>query len=275
MAAGESAYDVARRKREKAARLQRSADNWERRAVGEVEVARALDALPEGWIALHDLAWPGRTRANIDHVVVGPGGVFVVDAKNWSGKLELKDQTLVHNGRRREQTISSASEAAIAVKGVLPVDAPCTGALCFVTADPLAGWAGDVIVASTANVAAMLISRPRVLSAIDSLACVEVLSRGVRATVPRSSRAVRNASWRAAASHAPRGGRSKRVPARKLVAGVALLILAFSGALPAAGNWAAEQWAEQVAPSDPVQPPPPAKKNQTGKKAKKQEAQRG
>ena len=63
MAAGESAYDVARRQREKAARLERSAELWERGAQGEVEVARALESLPDGWVVLHDLAWPGRPRA--------------------------------------------------------------------------------------------------------------------------------------------------------------------------------------------------------------------
>ena len=68
MAAGESAYDVARRQREKAARLERSAAMWERGARGEVEVARALEALPSEWVVLHDLSWPGRQRANIDHV---------------------------------------------------------------------------------------------------------------------------------------------------------------------------------------------------------------
>ncbi|MFC7725319.1 nuclease-related domain-containing protein [Nocardioides sp. GCM10028917] len=82
MSAGESAYDVARRQREQAARLERSAALWEQGAAGEVAVATALAALPAGWVVLHDLAWPGRQRANLDHVVIGPGGVFVVDAKN-------------------------------------------------------------------------------------------------------------------------------------------------------------------------------------------------
>ena len=116
MEAGKSAHDVARRQREKAERLQRSAALWEHGAEGEVAVARALESLPDGWVVLHDLAWPGRPRANIDHVVIGPGGVFVVDAKNWSGRVEVRDQVLMQNGRQRERPSVSAAEAAIAVQ---------------------------------------------------------------------------------------------------------------------------------------------------------------
>ena len=150
MAAGESAYDVAKRQREKAERLQRSADLWEKGADGEAAVARALDALPEGWVALHDLAWPGRQRANLDHVVIGPGGVFVIDAKNWSGRVEVRGQVLMQNGRRRESAVSSVTAAAIAVQDIVsPV--PCTGVLCFVREEPVSASSWNVSVCSTAN----------------------------------------------------------------------------------------------------------------------------
>ncbi len=178
MAAGESAYDVARRQREKAARLERSADLWERGAQGEVEVARALESLPDGWVVLHDLAWPGRPRANLDHVVIGPGGVFVVDAKNWSGRLEVRDQVLLQNGRRREPTVASAAEAAIAVQALMPVPNLCMGVLCFVRDEPLTGWARDVMVCSTVNVVEMLTSRPHVLDAVDVQRCARRGAQG-------------------------------------------------------------------------------------------------
>lgn len=127
MSAGESAYDVARGQRDKAARLERSAALWEQGAAGEVAVARALGALPDGWVVLHDLAWPGRARANIDHVVIWPGGVFVVDAKNWTVTIEVRDQVLRQNGRAREDAVVSAAEAAIAIQGLAPVGHLCTG----------------------------------------------------------------------------------------------------------------------------------------------------
>jgi Nuclease-related domain len=41
-----------------------------------------------GWAVLHDLAIP-RSQANIDHLVIGPGGVFVIDSKQYRSRLEL------------------------------------------------------------------------------------------------------------------------------------------------------------------------------------------
>jgi hypothetical protein len=57
--------------------------------VGERRTARLLGPLErQGWAVLHDLAVPG-SRANIDHLVIGPGGVFVIDSKQYSGRLQL------------------------------------------------------------------------------------------------------------------------------------------------------------------------------------------
>ena len=155
MSAGESAYGVARKHRDKAARLERSAALWEKGAAGEVAVATALAALPADWVVLHDLAWPGRQRANLDHVVIGPGGVFVVDAKNWSGRIEVRDHVLTQNGRRREEAVSSVAAAAIAVHALVsPLD--CDGVLCFVRNDEVIATPGNVTVCSTANLVGVL-----------------------------------------------------------------------------------------------------------------------
>lgn len=164
--AGESARDVARRQREKAERLMRAAKLYERGADGEAATARALDALPKDqWTVFHDVRWPGRKLANVDHVVVGPGGVFVIDSKNWSGRVEVRDKVLRQNGYQRETTVASAAEAAIAVSLVIPdlSQRLAVPVLCFVREAPLSGWARDVMVCSTSNIADMLTSRPPVL----------------------------------------------------------------------------------------------------------------
>jgi hypothetical protein len=58
---------------------------WRRGAAGERRTAHLLAALErDGWVVLHDLALPG-SRANIDHLVIGPGGVFVIDSKQYRG----------------------------------------------------------------------------------------------------------------------------------------------------------------------------------------------
>jgi hypothetical protein len=62
---------------------------WRRGAVGERRTARLLGQLErEGWATLHDLAVPG-SRANLDHLAIGPGGVFVIDSKQYRGRLQL------------------------------------------------------------------------------------------------------------------------------------------------------------------------------------------
>ena len=62
---------------------------WRRGAAGERRTARLLGPLEQlGWVVLHDLAVPGG-RANIDHLAIGPGGIFVVDSKQYRGRLQL------------------------------------------------------------------------------------------------------------------------------------------------------------------------------------------
>jgi Nuclease-related domain len=163
--AGESARESARRQREKAERLQRSAELWERGADGEQATADALQALPTTWTVFHDVRWPGRKYANVDHVAAGPGGVFVIDSKNWSGTIEVRDNVLRQNGRQRESAVAGAAEAALAVHSIVPAVVPqhVLGVLCFVRDEPLSGWARDVMVCSTANVVDFLLTRPEVL----------------------------------------------------------------------------------------------------------------
>jgi hypothetical protein len=72
---------------------------WRRGAAGERRTARLLDPLERhGWAVLHDLAIPG-SRANLDHLVIGPGGVFVIDSKHYRGHLQLDGSGRLWHGR--------------------------------------------------------------------------------------------------------------------------------------------------------------------------------
>jgi hypothetical protein len=72
---------------------------WRRGAAGERRTARLVAPLERrGWAVLHDLAIPG-TQANIDHLVIGPGGVVVVDSKRYRGRLRLDGYGMVWHGR--------------------------------------------------------------------------------------------------------------------------------------------------------------------------------
>lgn len=57
----------------------RGVPSWAARPVPDARTAQALHGLePHGWVPVADLRRPGSTPAGADHVVVGPGGVVVV-----------------------------------------------------------------------------------------------------------------------------------------------------------------------------------------------------
>jgi hypothetical protein len=72
---------------------------WARGAAGERHLARLLAPLEaHGWTVLHDLRVP-RSTANIDHLVIGPPGVFVIDAKHYRGPLYVSYDGGLWHGR--------------------------------------------------------------------------------------------------------------------------------------------------------------------------------
>ncbi|HET7736881.1 MAG TPA: nuclease-related domain-containing protein [Nocardioidaceae bacterium] len=233
--AGESARDRARRLRERAERQQRVAELYERGAAGETATAEALNALPSEWVVLHDLAWPNRKFANIDHVVIGPGGVFVIDTKNWSGQVKLDGQTIRQNGRSRHKAVAGCAQASIAVGELIPLYIDYVYPVMCFHGRELAGTAYDVMVCSTGNVAEMLMNRPRVFGPSH----VEFIRLALRASMMSATHEDRHKVAMAtrtaptlpvARSNRPvrsRGRRGPRLHLGRAVAGVALLSVAF------------------------------------------------
>lgn len=92
MVAGESAGAESRRQlaladaHEKAAAEARAAAG--RFGIAEIterQTARTLAPLSTlGYFMLADRCWPGTRRAQVDLIVIGPGGVFIVDTKAWA-----------------------------------------------------------------------------------------------------------------------------------------------------------------------------------------------
>jgi len=63
---------------------------WERGSIGERKLAEALVGV-EGIQLLNDRRVPA-TRGNLDHIVIAPAGVFVVDAKHYRGLIRIRDR---------------------------------------------------------------------------------------------------------------------------------------------------------------------------------------
>ena len=115
--------------------LEQNLHRWRTGLTGERLVGALLDGLGDaGWVALHDLHWPGRKKANLDHVLVGPGGVVVIDTKNWSAPVVVRlDGVLQVSGTPRSTASRDAATMTAAVAAVLPPQHRTTvaGVLCF------------------------------------------------------------------------------------------------------------------------------------------------
>ena len=135
MAAGGSASrraQEARRQerllREQWQRARRQAVRWEAAGEGERRVAAQLLVLTaRGWRLLVDRRWPGTRAANVDMLLVGPGGVFVLDVKNWRSAPEVSQGKLFAGGEPRGEhaakllAVTRVAESAVASLGMSPV----------------------------------------------------------------------------------------------------------------------------------------------------------
>ena len=97
-------------------------------AAGERRLGDLLDRLAAGGriSVLHDRGLPG-SSANIDHLVVAASGVWVIDAKNYTGRVEVVDRGGAAHGRpagrrraRRTSLVAGARRQCNAVARVLP-----------------------------------------------------------------------------------------------------------------------------------------------------------
>jgi hypothetical protein len=93
---------------------------WQRGAAGERRTARLLDRLTrDGYVVFHDLAVPG-SPANVDHLVIGPTGLFVIDSKQWTGSVHQSVDGLVwHNHYPLDRTLETVRWEAQQVSRVL------------------------------------------------------------------------------------------------------------------------------------------------------------
>jgi nuclease-like protein len=114
------------------------ARSWRRGAHGERRTARLLDWLTrDGHMVFHDLAVPG-SDANVDHLVIGPTGVFVIDSKQWTGQVhQTTDGLAWHNHYRLDRTLDTVRWEAETVSRLLGTRA--TALLCVHSAQVQGG----------------------------------------------------------------------------------------------------------------------------------------
>lgn len=74
----------------------------ERGAVAEEKTGAFLDGLPEGNFIIHDF---NTGRGNIDHILVGPKGIFTLEVKSHHGTVTFENGSLLRDGKAFEKDI--------------------------------------------------------------------------------------------------------------------------------------------------------------------------
>ena len=83
---------------------------------GEEAVADALAGLPSSYWVLHGVS---TGHGDVDHVVIGPTGVFALETKAWDGKFYRSRGQLYCNGKPAEHVLRQARGAAGQVRELL------------------------------------------------------------------------------------------------------------------------------------------------------------
>ena len=67
---------------------------------GEEFIGSILEKLPDNYTVIHDIETP---YGNVDHIVVGPTGVFVIETKSHHGRITERNGLLLRNNKPLEK----------------------------------------------------------------------------------------------------------------------------------------------------------------------------
>jgi Nuclease-related domain len=152
------------------------------------DVAKALAALPEGWFTLHSVPVV-KNGPDINHVVIGPGGVFTLNTKQHpKTQVGMPDHVAYVNEQQRtyrrdsridaDKTTQLLDRAGLADIAVQPV-------LVFLGAEVTAHSVSDVLVASVENICDSLLSLPTSLTPLQVQAVYNTAKRHETWSRPR------------------------------------------------------------------------------------------
>jgi Nuclease-related domain len=154
-------------------RASRDTRAWRDGARGERATARLLRRLEHhGYVCFHDVAIPS-TPANADHVLIGPGGVVLVDAKRYAGRVwQTTDGRVWHNQYPMDRPLRALRMECAAIAELLGM--PVRPVVCVHGAhvDDASLVAGDVEILPAGRLRGVLSAAPPLLSQADLAALV-------------------------------------------------------------------------------------------------------
>ena len=127
----------------------KNAHAWKHGASGEEGVGKRLNELAEkyGFLVLHDRKQGKGKSANIDHIVITSKAVYIIDAKNYTGMVEVETNGWINgnkpvklkvNGRSQMKLVDGMHKQVVIVEEVLKnagTIMPVIGMLAFYLAD--------------------------------------------------------------------------------------------------------------------------------------------
>lgn len=122
---------------------------WSTGAAGEEALAAHLAKRCPNTIVLHDRRIP-RSRTNIDHLAVATSGVYVIDAKRYKGKIEVRkpffgEPRVFVGGRDKTKLVEGLARQREAVRAALAETVPAMpvhACFCFLNPADQAGGSG-------------------------------------------------------------------------------------------------------------------------------------
>lgn len=107
---------------------------WDIGAGGEERLGALLESLDgDGFAVLHDLRMRP-SRENIDHLLIGPPGIFVIETKTYEGSVRVRGGDLYIKGRRKTGFFDQVDRQLAAVESAL--EAPgVRGFICILGGD--------------------------------------------------------------------------------------------------------------------------------------------
>jgi hypothetical protein len=152
--AGLTTQDVAARARQRFTQLTQRGHARESTRVNtegkESLLVDALTGLGSGWERIDGIKWPGYEFANVDHLLVGPAGVFVIDLQAGKGVFDLDHTSALRRDTRSPKpAVEDVVSAAHAVGSLLGmVHRRPMAVLCLVDETGIETTVGDALICS-------------------------------------------------------------------------------------------------------------------------------
>ncbi len=158
--------------------------SWLRGVRGEQEAVRRFDKLGAGWTVMHSIP-VGEKDSDIDHLAVGPGGVFAINSKRHVDKsVWVAGGRLLVNGHQQDHIRNSAYEAARTAKALAArgIDVPARAVVAIsgaksITIKAPANWKGRPVDVVSMRQLPRLLTRARVLDDHQVARVVDIVSR--------------------------------------------------------------------------------------------------